>query len=126
VSPPYGPTSGGTIVTIRGAGLDRVTEVLFGTVRARSFVIQSATAIVAVSPAASKPGMVPIGVYDSHHQGHADGGCWTNPLCPDGFLYIPASPPTTAPAVLPTLKPRTGVTLELSLVGLIVRSPHSA
>jgi hypothetical protein len=91
VDPAYGPTSGGTKVTISGVDLQDVTEVVFGSVTSKTFTVQSATTIVAISPPAAQPGMVPIGVYNDRHQGHSDATCWGNPLCSDGFLYTPAS-----------------------------------
>jgi hypothetical protein len=48
---PSGPTSGGTDVTIEGTGFTPASSVLFGTVPAASFYVESDTTISAVSPA---------------------------------------------------------------------------
>lgn len=95
-------------MTLTGFDLQGVTEVLFGTVKATGITIKSATTLVVVSPASQQPGMVPIGVYDSRHHGYSDATCWNNPLCSDGFLYIPAagvgnSPSVPIPGVAPAL-----------------------
>jgi fibronectin type 3 domain-containing protein len=57
-----GPLSGGTSVIINGTGFTGATAVDFGTVAARSFVIDSATQITAVTPAATAVGGVDITV----------------------------------------------------------------
>jgi hypothetical protein len=46
-----GATSGGTSVTITGAGFDNVSSVLFGAALATSFTVNSPTSITAVAPA---------------------------------------------------------------------------
>jgi hypothetical protein len=51
VSPPEGPTAGGTTVTITGSHLTGTTSVSFGSVPAASFTVLSAKSISAVSPA---------------------------------------------------------------------------
>jgi IPT/TIG domain len=95
-------------VTITGANLRDVTEVLFGKAPAMRFTVKSATVITAVSPAATEPGLVPISVYDSQHRGSSGTDCYTNPLCGDGFTYLPQAdtpPPTlSAPFALPVLR----------------------
>jgi hypothetical protein len=53
ISPSNGTTSGGTSVTISGAGFVDVTAVEFDGVEARSFAAPSSTEITAVSPAES-------------------------------------------------------------------------
>jgi hypothetical protein len=53
VSPPSGPLSGGTTVTITGTGFTGATAVSFGTVPAASFTVVSDIQITAVSPAQS-------------------------------------------------------------------------
>jgi hypothetical protein len=50
VSPDFGPTTGGTSVTISGARLSEATSVNFGGVRATSFTVTSASSITAASP----------------------------------------------------------------------------
>jgi YVTN family beta-propeller protein len=53
LSPATGLTAGGTSVAISGANLTGATAVAFGSTPAASFVVSSATSIVAVSPAGS-------------------------------------------------------------------------
>ncbi|MET7688111.1 IPT/TIG domain-containing protein [Streptomyces sp. NPDC005483] len=50
VSPNQGPASGGTSVTVTGAGFTGATAVRFGTQSATSFNVNSSTQITAVSP----------------------------------------------------------------------------
>jgi adhesin/invasin len=50
VSPAYGPTTGGTTVTITGAGFTGATGVTFGSVVATSFKVMTATTITAITP----------------------------------------------------------------------------
>jgi hypothetical protein len=50
ISPTSGPTTGGTTVTITGAGFTGATKVAFGTDAATSFNVVSSTLITAVSP----------------------------------------------------------------------------
>ncbi|RIK40061.1 MAG: hypothetical protein DCC58_14445 [Chloroflexi bacterium] len=50
VSPNTGPAAGGTSVAITGTSFNEATAVHFGTVPATSFVLESTTRIVAVSP----------------------------------------------------------------------------
>ena len=51
ITPPGGPTAGGTTVTITGACFTGATGVFFGTTAATSFTVVSDTQITAVSPA---------------------------------------------------------------------------
>ncbi|OWK43391.1 FG-GAP repeat domain-containing protein [Fimbriiglobus ruber] len=51
VSPPTGPTAGGTLVTISGANFDGATAVMFGPMAASGFTINSANSISATVPA---------------------------------------------------------------------------
>ncbi len=60
ISPASGPTSGGTAVTIHGTAFAGATAVLFGSAPATAISVQSATVIVAISPAGS--GTVSISV----------------------------------------------------------------
>jgi alpha-tubulin suppressor-like RCC1 family protein len=53
VSPPLGPSAGGTAVTITGANLAGATSVMFGATPATSFTVNSATSITATAPAES-------------------------------------------------------------------------
>jgi hypothetical protein len=61
VSPDSGPVAGGGTVTIGGAGFTGATSVLFGTVPAASYTVDSDTAITAVVPAGTN-GVVDIQV----------------------------------------------------------------
>jgi hypothetical protein len=51
VSPPAGPTAGTTTVTITGTYLSNATAVMFGTTKASSFTVNSATQLTATAPA---------------------------------------------------------------------------
>jgi large repetitive protein len=51
IAPTSGPTAGGTTVVITGTNLTGATKVVFGSVAAKSFTVNSATKITAVSPA---------------------------------------------------------------------------
>ena len=53
ISPSVGPAAGGTSVTITGTGFTGATAVDFGTIAAKSVVVNSATEITATSPAAT-------------------------------------------------------------------------
>ncbi|HXY80086.1 MAG TPA: protease pro-enzyme activation domain-containing protein [Gaiellaceae bacterium] len=63
ISPAAGPLRGGAKVTIHGSGFARATAVHFGTKKAVSFTVVSATAIVAVAP--SGAGTVGVTVTSS-------------------------------------------------------------
>ncbi|MEU6343499.1 IPT/TIG domain-containing protein [Streptomyces sp. NPDC046977] len=60
VSPPQGPTAGGTTVILTGSGLTGATAVRFGSTAATSYTVNSATQITAVVPAGT--GAVPVTV----------------------------------------------------------------
>ncbi|MFB7557625.1 IPT/TIG domain-containing protein, partial [Streptomyces brevispora] len=60
VSPNQGPASGGTTVTLTGAGLTGATAVTFGSNPATTYTVNSATQITAVTPAGT--GAVPVTV----------------------------------------------------------------
>ncbi len=82
VSPPNGPTAGGTTVTITGTGIGGASAVHFGSAAAASFHVESSSSITAVSPAGA--GTVNVTVTT------ASG---TSPSSPgDRFTYRP--PPT--------------------------------
>jgi hypothetical protein len=51
ITPTSGPTAGGTVVTISGAGLIGTLDVYFGTTPATSFTINSDNTVTATSPA---------------------------------------------------------------------------
>lgn len=80
IDPHFGPTTGGTIVTITGTGFSNATSVQFGATPAASFIIDSNTQITAVSPP---------GVGSVHVTVTSIGG--TSPNSQDDlFTYIPA------------------------------------
>ncbi len=60
LAPGYGPVSGGTSVTIAGAGFIGATAVKFGADNAESFTVNSDTSITAVSPPGQE--IVPVTV----------------------------------------------------------------
>ncbi|WP_022893965.1 IPT/TIG domain-containing protein, partial [Agromyces subbeticus] len=80
VTPPSGPTTGGTQVTISGHCFTGATGVLFGSKPATSFRVVNDTTIVAVSPAGT--GKVDVTVIGSASCGTA--------ILPGGFTYIAA------------------------------------
>src|SRR5579872_2952118 len=80
VSPNFGPTTGGTNVTITGTGLGLATAVSFGSTPATTFVANSDTQVTAVSPAE------PVGVVDVT----VTTPCGTSATGPaDHFHYVP-------------------------------------
>ncbi|MFB9578206.1 IPT/TIG domain-containing protein, partial [Streptomyces yanii] len=94
VSPVQGRASGGTTVTLTGAGLTGATAVSFGSSAATSFTVNSATQITAVAPAGT--GGVPVTVTTV--------GGTTGPVY---FFYL-NTPVLTA--VSPAQGPASGVT----------------
>ncbi len=62
VSPNTGSVLGGTTVTITGTGFTGASQVLFGTVPASSFTVNSDTKITAVSPVPVGSGTVDVKV----------------------------------------------------------------
>ncbi len=62
ISPPFGPVTGNTLVTITGKNLNGTTAVSFGSVPAASFTVDSDTEITATAPLAARPGKVDVGV----------------------------------------------------------------
>ncbi|MGD0535475.1 MAG: PKD domain-containing protein, partial [Methanoregula sp.] len=66
ISPTFGPTTGGTSVTITGSVFTGATAVNFGTTAATSFTINSDTQITATSPAGSA-GTVDITVVNPYY-----------------------------------------------------------
>jgi hypothetical protein len=81
-------------VVIKGIDLENVQTVLFGTVPARSFHIDSSTQITAVTPAGAELGTVVISAFDTAGQGGFDPLCVPDPFCPSSFTYSP-NPTTT-------------------------------
>jgi IPT/TIG domain-containing protein/PASTA domain-containing protein len=62
VSPPFGPVTGGTVVTITGKNFSQASEVKFGSTAAASFTVDSDTEITATTPKALLPGQVDVAV----------------------------------------------------------------
>jgi hypothetical protein len=62
VSPPFGPVTGGTVVTITGKNFTQASEVKFGSTAAASFTVDSDTEITATTPKALLPGQVDVAV----------------------------------------------------------------
>src|SRR5205814_590106 len=62
VEPASGPASGGTKVTVRGAGFTGATGVLFGSESADSFTVVSDDELVATSPPSPGPETVVVSV----------------------------------------------------------------
>jgi IPT/TIG domain-containing protein/PASTA domain-containing protein len=62
VSPPFGPVTGGTVVTITGKNFSQTSEVKFGSTPAASFKVDNDTEITATTPKALLPGQVDVAV----------------------------------------------------------------
>jgi hypothetical protein len=62
VSPPFGPVSGGTVVTITGKNFSQASEVKFGSTPAAAMTVDSDTEITATTPNALRPGKVDVAV----------------------------------------------------------------
>jgi hypothetical protein len=73
IAPARGPTGGGTIVIITGAGFTGATQVTFGGVNATSFTVQSDTSIQAQTPAGSV-GLVTVSVATPEGTASVDEG----------------------------------------------------
>jgi hypothetical protein len=83
IKPNFGPTTGGTSVTITGNGFNGATGVIFGTSPASAFTVNSAIQIIATSPAGTA-GTVDVTVTTPA------GTSATSPA--DEFTYIPQVP----------------------------------
>jgi hypothetical protein len=101
VSPNTGPVAGGTVVTIGGSNFTGATSVLFGTVAASSFTVNSASQITATAPAES-PATVDVFVINSSGSSSANSG--------DHFTYY-APPAPTVSGASPNTGPTTGGTV---------------
>jgi hypothetical protein len=62
VSPPFGPVTGGTVITITGKNFSQVSEVKFGSTPAAAFTFDSDTEITATTPKTLRPGKVDVAV----------------------------------------------------------------
>jgi hypothetical protein len=81
-SPPNGPISGGTSVTIAGTGFTGTTSVLFDGISA-AFVVNSDASITAISPAhPGGPGLVSVTVTTPY-------GTWVDQANMFPFIYEP-------------------------------------
>jgi hypothetical protein len=103
LKPNKGPEAGGTTVTITGTNFSGATTVKFGSISATSFTVNSATSIIAVSPAGT--GMVDVTVS-------TPSGTSATKLA-DQFTYVP---PPTVTGVSPSSGPRAGGT-SVSVTG---------
>lgn len=77
ISPPIGPNSGGTLMTINGANFATTTNVLIGGKSASNIAVASATQITCLTPSSTTNGSVPVVVQMT-------GGSATNS---NGFAY---------------------------------------
>ncbi len=100
VSPPKGPTTGGTSVTVTGTGFTGATAVTFGTVAATSFTVSSDTSITAYSPGAAA-GVVNLVVTTAGGSSAA--------VTADHFTY--AAPPPEVSGISPAYGAVAGGTL---------------
>jgi hypothetical protein len=104
-TPPSGPNTGGTQVTIGGTNLSGATGVQFGSTAATSFTVNSATSITATAPA-GQAGPVDVTVT-------GPGGTSATSSA-DQFTYIvPPPPPPTVTIVEPSSGPA-GTTVTVS------------
>ncbi|MHB8873711.1 MAG: IPT/TIG domain-containing protein [Myxococcaceae bacterium] len=88
VSPGYGPTTGGTQVTVQGSGFQAGAVVRFGTVTALAVTVISPSALTATVPGAAGPGAVAVTVTNPDTQ---------SANLPGGFTYFqPADLPAIA------------------------------
>jgi hypothetical protein len=62
VSPPFGPVTGGTVLTITGKNFNQTSEVKFGSTPAAAFTVDSDTEVTATAPKALRPGQVDLAV----------------------------------------------------------------
>ena len=99
IRPTAGPLAGGTLVTIAGAGFTRVTQVHFGGILAKSFVIDSDTQIMAWTPAVTSRCTVDVTVSTP------SGTSAASPA--DQFTYMAAP---TVSGISPASGPVTGGT----------------
>ena len=100
VSPPSGPTAGGTTVTITGSKFTGATFVRFASLTAPSFSVLSDTTITAVSPSRAA-GAVDVTVSDAYGTSAKSPG--------DLFTYV-APPLPTVFAITPSTGSTTGGT----------------
>ena len=107
VTPVTGLTTGGTTVTISGAGFTGATAVDFGSLGAASFMVNSDSSITATAPAESA---AVTDVTVTGGSGASAGVSATSPA--DQFTYTVPAPPTTA-----SCNPSCAVTVSTPLNG---------
>ncbi|HTW41037.1 MAG TPA: IPT/TIG domain-containing protein [Solirubrobacteraceae bacterium] len=100
LTPNTGNEEGGTTVIVTGENLAEASEVTFGTTKARSFNVLSASAIEAVAPLRGKPGTVEISVTTPYGQSEA--------AAADKFTY---GPPPHVGGISPSSGAASGGTL---------------
>jgi hypothetical protein len=103
ISPSAGPVAGGTSVTITGTGFTGVTKVMFGSITASSYTVNSATSMTVTSPAGSA-GTVDIKITNAAGQSQASSA--------DQFTYAPVPVITSSSPSSGTNKGGTSVTIQ--------------
>jgi hypothetical protein len=113
ISPHTGSANGGTVVTITGTGLDKATQVMFGSVAASQFTVVDKTTITVVAPTLPKyfPGDYPPPSSPVHVTVIADVTASPN-VVGDLFTYEPSAG-TVVTSVAPSSGPFGGGTTVL-------------
>lgn len=102
VAPQWGPSSGGTALTITGTGFDAATIISIAGLPAGALALQSPTCITCTAPALPRHGTVDCDVVATTPAGAGQ----TDTLA-DGYTYLA---PVTLAAVVPPLGARAGET----------------
>jgi hypothetical protein len=97
----HGLVTGGTMVTVTGAGFTRVTMVRFGAVRSTLVSVRSASTLIARAPASATANTVIVSVTTAYGTSPA--------VVPARFSYQPLAATVTAPAAS-----RAGASLPLT------------
>jgi large repetitive protein len=102
LSPSSGPTTGGTVVTVKGAVFNGATQVFFGSVASTSFSVSSSTTILAAAPAEAA---------GAHDVTVTTGNGTSAVVAADQFTAVtpPPPPPPPAPTVT-SVSPASGST----------------
>lgn len=95
ITPPSGPVSGGTLVTVTGTNFVDVTEVTFGGEPGSSLNVLNDTTLQVVTPPGDAPGPVDVTVTTSAG----------STIATDGFTYIPDE---VVPPVIDSVSPPNG------------------
>jgi hypothetical protein len=114
ISPASGPAGGGAAVTITGAGLAEATAVMFGSLPAKEFTVESPTSIIAISPAAPEG---QVGIRVTSPQGTSRNSA------KDTFKFTPTVTgvsPNSGPPVGGTPVTVTGTGFEIGEAGTII------